>query len=343
MKKDINVLSLFDGIATGMVALKELGYTPNYFASEIEQGAIKIALKNHPEIVEMGDVTKITFRDGDLRSEEIVNVGGEVNYNGLFTTFMYPVNQIDLLIGGSPCNDLSQQHHVREGLKGQYSSLFYHYLRLKQETNPKYFLLENVKMMKKDQDEITELLGVEPININSDLVCAQRRERLYWTNIPNITQPEDRHIMFNDIIESGWVNKDKSNCVTESMSRQVATPGGVRRYMVGFGSLVFDSQEEYEKIVGKTSEDRIRFSKYMRSLPNSKGLVEGVDTPKARMLTPNEAETLQTLPKDYTYLEEFYMSSKGYNKNRGNGKRLSVLGEGWTKDVIVHIFKNMEF
>jgi DNA (cytosine-5)-methyltransferase 3A len=198
-------------------------------------------------------------------------------------------------------------------------------------------------MNKKDEAEITELLGVEPININSELVSAQRRERLYWTNIPNITQPEDRHILFQDIVENGFVNKEKSNCVTESMSRQVATPGGVRRYMMGFGTYVFDSREEYERIVGKTDEERITYSKYMRSLPNSKGLVEGVHTPKARMITPNEAETLQTLPKDYTYVEKLYYSSKGYNQRKGDATRLSVLGEGWTKDVIVHIFKNMEF
>ena len=327
MRKDINVLSTFDGIATGLVALKELGYTPNYYSSEIEENAMSVAMKNHPEIIKLGDVTKVTYDHRLLLSEKNNNV----------------VDHIDLLIGGSPCNDLSQQHQVREGLKGKYSSLFYHFLRLKNETNPKYFLLENVKMSKHDQDEITELLGVEPVNINSELVSAQRRDRLYWTNIPNITQPEDRHILFQDIIENGFVNKDKSNCVTESMSRQVATPGGVRRYMMGFGTYVFDSQEEYERIVGKTDEERIAYSKYMRSLPNSKGLVEHIHTPKARMITPNEAEALQTLPKDYTLVEDFYYSSKGYNKNRGDAKRLSILGEGWTKDVIVHIFKNMEF
>ena len=337
MKKDINVLSTFDGIATGLVALKELGYTPNYYSSEIEECAISVAMKNHPEIIKLGDVTKVSFKDGVLTHEFKYDGSNDVCYRNM------GVGQIDLLIGGSPCNDLSQQHQVREGLKGKYSSLFYHFLRLKNETNPKYFLLENVKMSKKDQNEITELLGIEPININSELVSAQRRERLYWTNIPNITQPEDRHILFQDIIESGFVNKDKSNCVTESMSRQVATPGGVRRYMMGFGTYVFESKEEYERIVGKTDQERISYSKYMRSLPNSKGLIEGVHTPKARMITPNEAEALQTLPKDYTLVENFYYSTKGYNKKRGDPKRLSILGEGWTKDVIVHIFKNMEF
>lgn len=337
MNKNINVLSTFDGIATGLVALKEVGYTPNYYASEIEKGAIDIALKNHPEIVELGDVTKITFKDGILTHEFRYNDSTDVCLRH------QEIGHIDLLIGGSPCNDLSSQHQVREGLKGKYSSLFYHFLRLKEETNPKYFLLENVKMRRHDQDEISKLLGVEPVVIDSRLVSAQKRYRLYWTNIPNITQPEDKHIMFQDIVENGFVNKDKSNCITESMSRQVPTPGGLRRYMMGFGTYVFESQEEYERIIGKTDRERIDYTNRMKSLRGSKGLVEGVDTPKVRMITPNEAETLQTLPKDYTYMEYFYYSSKGYNKNRGDAKRLSVLGEGWTKDVIVHIFKNMEF
>ena len=294
-------------------------------------------MKNHPEIIQIGDVTKVSFDNGVIIHE--------FRYKDFVVEYIchQEVGHIDLLMGGSPCQNLSQQHHVREGLNGKKSSLFYEYDRLLKETNPKYFLLENVRMSKKDEQDITKLLGVEPININSELVSGQRRERLYWTNIPNVTQPEDRHILFKDIIENGYVNKDKSNCVTESMSRQVATPGGVRRYMMGFGTYIFESQEEYERIVGKTREERIAYSKYMRSLPNSKGLIAGIHTPKARMITPNEAETLQTLPKNYTYVEYFYHSSKGYNKNRGDARRLSVLGEGWTKDVIVHIFKNMEF
>jgi hypothetical protein len=113
--------------------------------------------------------------------------------------------------------------------------------------------------------------------------------------------------------------------------------------MMGFCTFVFESKDEYERIIGKTDKERIEYTHKMRSLKSSKGLIEGIDTPKIRAITPNEAETLQTLPKDYTYVKNFYYSSKGYNKKRGDIKRLSVIGEGWTKDVIVHIFKNMEF
>lgn len=337
-KKYINVLSLFDGIATGLVALKELGYIPNYYASEIEPSAIEVAMKNHPEIIQMDDVRKLSFKNGILYSKDWVEY-----LNKDIIIQKRTIGNVDLLIGGSPCNNLSIQHNTREGLKGEHSSLFYEFYRLLKETNPKYFLLENVRMSKKDEDEITNFLGVEPIKINSSLVSAQNRFRLYWTNIPNIKQPKDKRIFLRNIIENGWVDKEKSNCVTESLSRQVATPAGLRRYMMGIGQFVFNSKEEYERIIGKTNKDRIEYSKKMRSLPGSKGLIEGIHTPKIRMLTPNEAECLQTLPKDYTYIKDFYYSSKGYNENRGNMKRLSLLGEGWTKDVIVHIFKNMEF
>jgi site-specific DNA-cytosine methylase len=336
MNKNINVLSLFDGIATGMLSLKELGYTPNYYASEIEKGAISIALHNHPEIVEIGDVTKISFKNGMLWTKEIIN-------DKETDLIISKVDHIDLLIGGSPCNQLSNQNKNRNGLKGKESSLFYEFFRLKEEINPKYFLLENVKMNKHDQNEITKLLGVEPIRINSSLVSAQLRDRLYWTNIPNVIQPKDKNIMLQDIIENGYVDREKSNCITESSSRQAATPGGLRRYTMGFGQCVFVSKEEYERIIGKTDEERVEYAKKMRALPNSKGLVEHIDTPKIRKITPREAEILQTLPIDYTNIKSIYYSSKGYNQNRGDSKRVSVIGEGWTKDVIVHIMKNMEF
>jgi DNA (cytosine-5)-methyltransferase 3A len=114
------------------------------------------------------------------------------------------------------CNDLSSQHSVREGLKGKYSSLFYDYVRLLEQIKPKYFMLENVKMHVDDKNEITRLLGVEPIFIDSKLVSAQSRQRWYWTNIPNITQPKDKGILLKDVVKDGYVNREKSFCITES-------------------------------------------------------------------------------------------------------------------------------
>lgn len=326
--KNITVLSTFDGIATGLLTLKELGYTVNYYASEIEEGAMKVAMKNHPEIVQIGDVTKVKYSDGILYTEK-------GNFN---------VGKIDLILGGSPCNDLSLQHKERLGLKGSLSSLFYEYYRLYKEINPKYFFLENVGMKKEPMNEISELLGVNPVEINSNLISAQNRKRLYWTNIPNVTIPEDKKIKLQDIIEDGYVDREKSNCILESTSRFCVTPSSMRRYMYkNFGQIVFPSREEYEKYVGKTRESRIAYAKWLWS-QNSKNLVEGVHTPKFRLVSPIEVERLQTLPENYTYVEDFYYNKNGtYNKDKGDRKRISVMGEGWTKDVILHILKNMVF
>lgn len=334
MNKNINVLSLFDGISTGLLALKELNYNTTYLSSEISEDAITVSKKNHPEIIHLGDVRNIYYENGYLYSKSSIN--------GKLTINRHKID-IDLLIGGSPCQNLSSQNEKREGLKGEKSSLFYEYARLLKEINPKYFLLENVKMPNEDKNEISNILGVQPIFIDSRLLSAQVRGRLYWTNIPNVEQPEDKGIKLSNVIESGYVNREKSNCITESYSRQVATPGGIRRYMMGFGQLVFEDEKEYKSIVGETNEDRIEYSKKLRKLNGGKNLVKGIDVPHARMLTAKEVERLQTLPEDYTYIEDFYYSSRGYNKQRGENKRYSLCGEGWTKDVIVHILKNMEF
>ena len=157
-------MSLFDGISCGMLALKRAGIpVKRYVAYEIEKNAIKISQKNYPQIEQCGDVRTADFSQ----------------YEGF-----------DLLIGGSPCQDLSNYKYDRgevKGLDGEKSGLFYYYVKALKEVKPKYFLLENVASMeKKWADVISEELGVEPIMINSALVCAAERKRLYWTNIPNI-------------------------------------------------------------------------------------------------------------------------------------------------------------
>lgn len=171
-------MSLFDGISCGMLALKRAGIpVKRYVAYEIEKNAIKISQKNYPQIEQCGDVRTADFSQ----------------YEGF-----------DLLIGGSPCQDLSNYKYDRgevKGLDGEKSGLFYYYVKALKEVKPKYFLLENVASMeKKWADVISEELGVEPIMINSALVCAAERKRLYWTNIPNIEQPEDRGIVLKDIV-----------------------------------------------------------------------------------------------------------------------------------------------
>ena len=182
----MNVLSLFDGMSCGQIALKKAGIAVNnYYASEIDKYAMQIAKKNFPNITHIGDVTKV--------------IGSELP-------------KIDLLIGGSPCQGFSFAGK-QLNFDDTRSALFFEFVRLLKECKPKYFMLENVRMKQEFQDVISEHLGVKPIMINSALVSAQNRVRLYWTNIPNVVQPDDMGIVLNDIIETGVVDRDKSFCI----------------------------------------------------------------------------------------------------------------------------------
>jgi len=171
----MNVLSLFDGISCARAALDRAGMpVKTYWACEIDKHAIAVSRRNYPDIVHLGDVREIQ-------------------------SFPEP---IDLLIGGSPCTDLSIAKHNRQGLAGQHSSLFWEYVRLWKLIQPTWFILENVASMPKaDRDIITETFGVEPIMINASLVSAQCRKRLFWTNIPNVGLPADRGIRLKDILQ----------------------------------------------------------------------------------------------------------------------------------------------
>ena len=188
----MNVLSLFDGISCARVALERAGIpVEKYYASEIDKYAIQISQKNYPDIIQLGSVVGLV-----------------------------PPQGIDLLIGGSPCQDLSIAKNNRKGLDGSRSGLFWEYVRILHEAKPKYFILENVNSMPKEaKDIITKTLGVEPIMIDAALVSAQRRKRLFWTNIPNVKQPEDRGIFLKDILEDG-VGEDKSYCVPATYHKE---------------------------------------------------------------------------------------------------------------------------
>jgi DNA (cytosine-5)-methyltransferase 3A len=175
----MNVLSLFDGISCARVALDRAGIEVNcYLASEIDKNAIKVSEKNYPDIIRVGSVVDLS-------------VEGE----------------IDLLIGGSPCQDLSIAKKDRKGLSGDRSGLFWEYVRIKNECKPQWFVLENVASMPKaDKDIITKEMGVEPVMFNASLVSAQSRKRLFWTNIP-FDLPEDRRILLKDILETDVEDK----------------------------------------------------------------------------------------------------------------------------------------
>lgn len=185
----MNVLSLFDGMSCGQLALDRAGVkVDKYFASEVDKYAIAITQKNFPETIQLGDVRDVWFPEST---------------DG---------HKIDLLIGGSPCQGFSFAGK-QLNFDDPRSKLFFEFVRLLNECKPKYFLLENVKMKKESEDIITELLGVEPIEINSNLVSAQNRRRLYWTNIPQFGLPEDKGIVLSDILESGFTDRDKAHCI----------------------------------------------------------------------------------------------------------------------------------
>ena len=192
MNEGITVLSLFDGISCGRIALERVGIKVNkYYASEIKKIAINTTMLHYPDTIQIGDVTKVRYEDGVLYTEK-------GNFN---------VGKIDLLIGGSPCQDFSILRALNgleiTGLGGTKSKLFYEYLRLLREVNPRFFLLENVRMKKESEEQLNEYLGVEGIFINSILVSYQNRPRIYWTNIPNVVPPEDRKINFQNFFSRG--------------------------------------------------------------------------------------------------------------------------------------------
>lgn len=195
----MRVLSLFDGISCGMVALERANIkVDEYHAAEIKKDAIEVSESNYPSIKRLGDVTKLSFKTGDF----------------------------DLIIGGSPCQSFSQAGK-REGFEGK-SGLFYEYVRILKEVRPKYFILENVRMKKEWQDQITSILKetypeTEVHNINSSLVSAQLRNRFYWTNIKDIGQPIDRQITLQSILENGFTDRSKSRALLESDSRPLKT------------------------------------------------------------------------------------------------------------------------
>lgn len=287
----MKVLSLFDGISCGRLALERSGITVDrYVAYEIEPNAIKVSKANWDDIEHYGDVTVADFSQ----------------YKGF-----------DVIIGGFPCQDLSINKKDREGLEGKRSGLFWHLVRAIKEVNPKYFLVENnYKMPKKDQDIITKTLGVEPILIYSGKVSAQSRYRLYWTNIPNVQQPEDLHIYLKDIVEhSATKEKDLVDITKFNDKIYNNCDRPARIGTIGKGG----QGERVYSIEGKSVT--LKANGGGRGAKAGLYLIDG----KVRKPTPIECERLQTLPDNYTAC-------------LSDNERRKVIGNGWTVDVIAHIF-----
>jgi len=290
----MNVLSLFDGMSCGQIALNKLGIKyDNYFASEIDKYAIQVTQKNYPNTKQIGSVTDVKGKD---------------------------LPKIDLLFGGSPCQNLSKAviNNIKHngGLNGEKSSLFYEYLRILTETKPKFFLLENVGgMSEESKNLISEALEVEPVHIDSSLVSAQDRSRYYWTNIPNIEQPKDLGIVLNDIVlqkdkvdSKYWYDKEFTYNGDESKVQATLHING----------------HDILKRVNNLNNKSATLTCCRGGNLQKKVFQDG----KCRKLTPLEYERLQTVPDNYTI-------------GVSDSQRYNMLGNGWTVDVIAHIFKNI--
>jgi DNA-cytosine methyltransferase len=309
----MNVLSLFDGISCARVALDRAGIEVNaYMASEIDKNAIKVSEKNYPDIIRVGSVVNLEVE-----------------------------GQVDLLIGGSPCQDLSIAKKDRKGLDGDRSGLFWEFVRIKKECNPQWFILENVASMPKaDRDIITREMGVEPVMFNASLVSAQSRKRLFWTNIP-FDLPEDRGILLKDILQpDGEVDErmvvdGKAYTLTASYAKATPSPAQVehniekgQRTMVKVGRDIgrrlvdghradADTSIPYERRIETREDDK---SGTLTSVAKD-NLVVG---DRIRKLTPVECERLQGLPDNYT--EGVAMTH-----------RYKCLGNAFNVDVVAHI------
>lgn len=328
----MKVLSLFDGISCGMVALERAGIqVDSYHAYEIDPYAIAISKKNYPQIVHCGDVTKADF----------------TQYRG-----------IDLIIAGSPCQGFSIAGK-QLNFDDPRSKLYFEFERALEEAQPRYFLLENVKMKKEYEDRITERLGVKPIKINSNCVSAQNRQRIYWTNIPGLVLPTDKKIMLADIVHEnrddvvdlekykvpfsktlkildkevcagkiGYFRQDsQANRVYSIHGKAVtlcgeAGGGAAKMGQYLFGCLTPDREDKRQ--CGQRFNDGEKF--YTLTAQDKHGvLIDGY----IRKLTPVECERLQTLPDEYT-------------SGVPDTQRYKCLGNGWTVDVIAHILSHIK-
>lgn len=270
----MNILSLFDGMSCGQIAFDKLGIKfdgneNKYYASEIKKHAIAVTKHNYPNTIHIGDVTKVSYKNGILTTEN-----GEYN-----------IGDIDYLIGGSPCQDFSiaKLNNSKYGLEGDKSKLFYEYLRLLREIKPKYFLLENVRMKEESKKQLDEYLGVEGKFINSIDFSFQNRPRFYWTNI-NILPYEPQNISFQDFKDTDEEYCDKFK-VKPTMSRIRMWSNGEGRSGRGSCANVTYSNKVF---CLTRKQDRC---------PNS-GLIEHKDF--CRYLTQRELEAAQTVPIGYT-------------------------------------------
>lgn len=309
----MNVLSLFDGMSCGQIALNRIGIKyDNYFASEIDQYAIKVAQHNYPRTIQLGDVQKTKSNN---------------------------LPRIDLLIGGSPCQSFSAAGKG-EGFDGT-SGLFLEYARLLKEIAPQYFLLENVVMKQEYQDAISEYLEVEPIMIDSADFSAQSRKRLYWTNISVNTSSITRKDCVSDVmdiqVDDKYYLRNSYQLLTQSGKSRLSLLGELYRHglPVGLRKPVLACEISDETPSGRSRQSDRVYSSLSKSptLTASRCGDFKFDCGSEKIndwrnLTPIEAERLQTVPENYTSCVK-------------DSQRYKMIGNGWTVDVIAHILKGI--
>jgi site-specific DNA-cytosine methylase len=280
----MNVLSLFDGISCGQVALNNLNIEyENYFASEIDKYAIQVTQNNYPNTKQIGDVTQVKGVD---------------------------LPKIDLLIGGSPCQGFS---FAGAGLnfEDERSKLFFEFVRLLKETNPKYWMLENVNMKQEYQDIISDLLGVKPKKLNSKHTSSQNRLRLYWANF-EITEPEKQNLVIGDLVGVDVVNRYDKPIVLRNIYPKKGQNGNI--YSLEGKSRTLSAGVGIKgNGIGSSNAPKIDWD-------NEQGW---------RRLTARECEMLQNLPN-------------GHCKDISDTQAYKACGNGWEVGMITHIFKGIE-
>ncbi len=292
----IKVLSLFDGMSCGQIALERVGIgVDTYYASEIDKYAIKVTQHNYPNTIQLGDVR--SNKDWELP-------------------------KLDLMMAGSPCQDLSRiKSKNRKGLLGDKSSLFYQFYNALESRNPSNFLLENVVMPDKDENEISRMLGVNPIEINSGLFSAQDRKRLYWTNIEIPTMPESNNlvlkdIMHNDVDEKYYYIDDK----------YIYNKG--KRVIANLDRYYPNGKMKFTEALARVYNPEFK-SPTLTAVAGGHQQIKVMDDRGIRKLIPLEYERLQTVPDNYTDCVS-------------DSQRYKMLGNGWTVNVIAHIFKGIK-
>lgn len=331
-KINMKILSLFDGVSCARLAIEKNGIPIEiYYASEIDKYAIKVTQANRPNTIQLGSVTGIKVWQDEL----------DVTENRILFLPAFKA-ELDLLIGGSPCQDLSIAKKDRKGLDGERSSLFWEYVRILNEVKPKYFILENVASMpQKDKDIISQTLGVQPVMINASLVSAQNRKRLFWvgrrTDNDNyeqvyVPQPEDKGILLKDILEE---NVDESYQIKNvnligkqsNIKKELNFIGGIRNK-----DWAKDGKN-YSRNFGQG--DRVYSpegkSATLSALGGGRGAKTGlyqVDE-QIRKLTPTECERLQCMPDNWT----------NPTGDISNSQRYKMCGNAFNVDVVAYIIK----